>query len=118
MIELEDRMYQIKKIGNRDEPENRNQEAMFDYSGIVINDKVEIGKPFILESYRDWFRTSNIRSIYQHEDASDNDKLILPKNFPIASDLDIPELKNKDILLATMNSIYLLQAVEEEAKNE
>ena len=111
MIELENKTYQIKKIGNRDVPENHNQEEMFDYFGTISKNKIEIGEPVFLQNYKEWFHTSRIRSAYQHEDSSDNDKLILPKDFPIASDLNIPELKTKDILLATMNSVYLLRTV-------
>ena len=105
--------YLIKKIGNRDEPENYNQTANYEYTGkLYFGDKIVIDEPvFILDNEtRELFNTSRIRTIYEYKPESNNDKLVLT-DFPAAADLDIPELVEGDILLGTMNSVYLLREV-------
>ena len=60
----------------------------------------------------DWIRTSVIRSVYEH--GGEIDKLILPKEFPKEDYLNMesPEMRDGDVLIATMNSIYLAQKVD------
>jgi len=111
MIELKNKSYHIKKIGNRDKPENRNQDSIFDFTGVPMHNKVEIDSSVRIVTLHEWFATSKVRSIYQH--GTENDKLVLPKDFPVSKDLNIPELKDNDILLATMNSVYLLREADE-----
>jgi hypothetical protein len=57
-------------------------------------------------------RTSKIMSVYEVDEKSSFDKLVLPSDFPEPLKLDIPELQQKDILFATMNSLYLLRPLE------
>ena len=123
----QDHVYTLKKIGNRDEPENHNQDRMYHYTGALtaVGREVPEGEPTIDRTelrcgdvaFLDcvggsFFHTSRVRSIYIHDDESHNDKLVLPSNFPNASDLKIPELNKGDVLLGTMNSVYLCRKEE------
>jgi hypothetical protein len=76
----------------------------------------KINEPILIRSDDNWayLRTSKVRSYYVHEtDGSEPDKLILPKDFPVHSIHDLPQdlLVPGDLLMATMNSIYLLRKV-------
>jgi hypothetical protein len=52
--------------------------------------------------------TSKVKSIYIR--GSENDKLVIPSDFPDAKELDFSsvKLKNGEMLLATCNSIYMI----------
>ena len=103
------RIYNCRKIGNRDEPESHNQERMYNATGLIPSEEIRCGVPLLLyPADIQFFHTSRIRSIYEHETNDGYDKLVLPANFPSAADLKIPELKKGDVLLGTMNSVYLL----------
>jgi hypothetical protein len=53
---------------------------------------------------------SRVRSYYKHCDKGEHpDKLVLPKDFPIEENIEIPKMKDGDYLIATMNSIYYLE---------
>jgi hypothetical protein len=73
--------------------------------------KPKIGSVFYVGDVGNWLRTSVIRSYYVHDDpegyAEHPDKLVLPKEFPIQSNAFMPELVAGDIVLCTMNSLYL-----------
>lgn len=98
--------YTILKIGNRDEPELFNQDTQFAANGSLWTNVIKPGEPVGLSN----FRTSLAKSIYVHNTDSGYDKLVLPKDFPQATDLRFPEkLKEGDVLIATMNSVYWLQ---------
>lgn len=57
-----------------------------------------------------YLRTSLIKSILVQ--GSENDKLVIPSDFPEAYRLKIPELKEGDTLFATSNSVYHLRRIQ------
>ena len=71
-----------------------------------------VGKRFDVEGIKsraeDWFSSSPIKSIYVH--GTGRDKLVLPSDFPDALHLDMSKLDMKpgEMLLATLNSVYLV----------
>jgi hypothetical protein len=73
--------------------------------------KPKIGSVFMVDGVGTWLRTSVIRSYYVHDDpegyAEHPDKLVLPEGFPIGSIEAFPLLQSGDIILCTMNSLYL-----------
>ena len=122
--------YRIYKLGRKQEAENKNPSMLYDgfqFSGATIRTKkvnleeteyiTGMDEPiekledlvghaayFSGPHMYDFVRTSVVRHVYEH-----GDELNLPEGFP-ESDLErleYPELKNGDILVATMNSIYL-----------
>ena len=105
---LSENFYSIRKIGNNDQPESHNNPEWFDFEGDLAY-PLEIGKVCLLGTISRYFHTSIVRSIYEHLSESELDRLILPKDFPMSQDLNVPELRRGDILLATMNSVYLLR---------
>ena len=103
-------MYRIKKIGNRSEPETKNQDECFDFKGMVLGNNVCVGYVLKMQCLNgDTFQTSIVRSIYHHDETSGYDKLILPSNFPKSLDLKFPTLEDGDLLIGTMNSVYLIR---------
>lgn len=56
--------------------------------------------------------TSIVKSVYIKD--TDQDKLVLPSNFPEASDLNFDDIKlnSNDVLFATNNSIYLMTDIQ------
>jgi len=56
-------------------------------------------------------RTSLVKGYYEHDkkkiEETGLDKIILPAGFPISAKTYIPELEDGDIILVTMNSLYL-----------
>jgi hypothetical protein len=96
----------IKKLGNRDTPEGINQEIKYTFTG--NGGPLELNKPFFVTKNGYFFQTSKVRSIYIHG-SEENDKLVLPKDFPVSKDLSLPSsMKEGELLLATMNSIYYI----------
>ena len=96
-----------------------------DLTELTINDiyapaetfRPKIGYPVYVKgaAYYDYLRTSRIRSYYIHEtDGADPDKLVLPKDFPLedAAHISLEGLEKGDMLLATMNSIYIARPYE------
>lgn len=78
--------------------------------------KPKIGCPFLIHGggVSDWVRTSTVKSYYVCDDPENHpDKLVLPKDFPIEDISSIPEMKKGDLLIATRNSIYLLEVLGE-----
>ncbi len=63
-----------------------------------------VGKEFFIGI----LRTTEVKSIYEHDGIAGNDKLVLPAGFPNATKLVMPEVKSGDMLFATLNSIYHL----------
>lgn len=71
-----------------------------------------IGHPILVGDLPTGIRTSRIRSYYVHEKPDEHpDKLVLPANFPIkeVEGLDMNKLDKGDMILATMNSLYLVR---------
>jgi hypothetical protein len=102
------RAVKITKLGNRIDAEIPNNEVHvnqfiegFEY------EFPEVGRRYVVSGERDGaISTSLLKSIYKHEPESGRDKLILPVDFPDATKLDFPEMKQGDYLLATCNSVY------------
>jgi hypothetical protein len=85
------------------------------YEGTEVNPP-EIGSSYHLRDCSqggylcaEYFHSSTVKSIYIH-DSEDYDKLVLPIDFPkTAIHLNIPIMEKGEMLLATMNSVYLVQ---------
>lgn len=77
--------------------------------------KPKIGSVFYVGGLNSWGRTSIVRGYYKHEDsegyAEHPDKLVLPSEFPIESAANLPPLEVDDIVICTMNSLYLCREV-------
>jgi hypothetical protein len=74
----------------------------------------QIGKPIMIASPKlsgEYIRTSNVKSWC--ELMTSNDKLILPKDFPIASFPNNINFEEGDVLIATLNSIYIAKIRED-----
>ena len=71
----------------------------------------KIGSVFMVAGAGRWLRTSLVESYYVHDDPDNYkthpDKLVLPPGFPIETATSFPELKPGDVVLCTMNSLYL-----------
>lgn len=112
-IELEFKKYTVKKIGNRDNPESMNQSVQFVKHGYIPGNNIKIGEPLWL----DYFNTSCIRSIHEYQEGDTYEEII--EKVPQASDLVLPKyLKKGDVILGTMNSVYLLTEYDSELKEE
>lgn len=67
---------------------------------------------FFVPNIDDILGTSTVRSLYSPSATlQGGDKLVLPAGFPEPEKLEIPELLENDILIATMNSLYLLREI-------
>lgn len=127
--------YTVYKLGRKQETENKAPSQVYDgkqfsegtigvmklndfetefLTGEVeklekLEDLVGHSAYFLGPHMYDYVRTSIVRHVYKH---GDSPEMNLPDGFP-ESDLErleYPELKEGDILVATMNSIYLAQA--------
>lgn len=82
-------------------------------------DKPKIGMPFyiVTEDELEGVRTSRVKSFYVHD--TNNDKLVLPSDFPDARDLDFSKvnLKSGEMLIATCNSIYMVTDITNKLDN-
>lgn len=87
------------------------------YSGETFKgecDEPEVGKELFVQCRGFQFlKTSTVKSIYKMD--SDQDKLVLPSDFPDAVELDFSGLKfqSGDMLIATRNSIYAIWNIQE-----
>lgn len=105
------KLYYIKKIGDT-KNQIKEQSFLSEFYGFMFNDSIVIDMRVILikDAY-DYFATSFVKSFYVNTPDSENDKLILPSAFDTKVELDLSQVKYNDIMIATMNSIYLLREV-------
>ena len=125
-VELEEdygREYTLAKIARRDDAVSERAHvyigqtvtgSSYGYNKLLEKWEIQdimypqIGYPVFVKRVglsRDFIRTSNVTSWCQL--GSDNDKLILPKDFPIEALPEKFNFEEGDILIATLNSIYL-----------
>jgi len=109
-----DQLYEAIKIGNNDTPHDPDgKDRWWKRVGKPISESIRPEDTFWLARENQGFwRSSPVLSVYEHSQNKINegqDKLILPVDFPMSSDIKLPELKEGDILFATLNSIYLLR---------
>ena len=118
-MKMEEKIYTIMKVGNRSEAEVLNQATEYALTGKLLDHDISPGKSVRIQDTRtgEWLTTSTIRSLYMHESDSGYDKIILPSDFPISKDLDIPEMKDGDLLIGTMNSVYFLTNERKDIQN-
>lgn len=77
-------------------------------------DQPEVGKELFVQCKGfEYLKTSTVKSIYKID--SDQDKLVLPSDFPDAVELDFSNLKfeSGDMLIATCNSVYAIWNIQE-----
>lgn len=118
----------VTKINRREDPEHTAPPAFEDLqqqggsmSIVIIEDGDKdnhiddynidnlIGNMLFIADHKTFLRTSPIKSIYEHTASSGRDKLVLPDGFPTVTFGNLPELYDNDILVATMNSVYLIR---------
>ena len=128
--------FKVYKLGRRSNPENPSPAQVHDglvfdcpmtpkirhrgmggYEWVKQSDFQPIlGEPILFQGpyMGQHLVTSMIRSYYKECDKGEHpDKLVLPQGFPIEENIQIPAMKEGDYLLATMNSIYYLEAYNE-----
>jgi len=92
------------------------EDMTFDDLYYLAEDNVyaKIGHPILVKDkgIYNWIKTSNIKSFFKKD--SDNDKLILPKDFPLEVINLLKEIKitSNMIVYLTQNSIYLGEILE------
>jgi hypothetical protein len=91
-----------------------------DFPGIPwecqLKAKPKIGSVFYVGDVGNWLRTSIVKAYYLHDDpdgyVEHPDKLVLPTGFPLEAAMNLPELQAGDIVISTMNSIYLCREMD------
>jgi hypothetical protein len=106
-------MYQLLKLNHRKDSHVAKEDAVVQELEVLDGhfiEPIEIGRCFKFASTKGLLYTSIVRSIYIH--GTDNDKLVLPSEFDYAAeDIAAVEFREKDVMFATGNSVYLLREV-------
>ncbi len=76
----------------------------------------KIDSVFCVSGHGRWLRTSLVKGFYIYDEKliaeTGKDKLVLPANFPVEANQHIPKLEDQDILIVTMNSLYLCRKMD------
>lgn len=101
----------ITKLQRRKDPENKTAPLVYDGESFIGIYEIppKVGRSFYLKtSPAGWIQTSVVRSVFVQD--TNQDKLVLPEDFPDALHLDTSNVKllPGEMLVATMNSLYKL----------
>jgi hypothetical protein len=105
--------YQLLKISHKRDSHVAKEDAAVKELEVLDGhfiEPIEIGRCFKFASTQGLLYTSIVRSIYIH--GTEADKLVLPTEFQDSEqDIAQVEFKEKDVMFATGNSVYLLREV-------
>lgn len=99
------------EIGSAYVPKKNEEGELIGWYGPLADGRPLVGQPVLIHGGHgtDWIRTSIVKDYCIINDVEGKDKIVLPKEFILEGlDLTTEKLEDGDLLIRTMNSVYVM----------